>query len=61
MPLELDHVFCMVNDLDQASERLERDRWVLDAGTVHAGQGTRNRRLAWQGQFLELLTVTDRD
>jgi Glyoxalase-like domain len=57
--LELDHVFCMVTDPGQASERLEHDGWVLDAGQVHRGQGTCNRRLAWPKQFFELLWVTD--
>jgi glyoxalase-like protein len=57
--LELDHIVCMVDDLDQPSRVLERDGWVLDAGTVHVGQGTRNRRLAWPDHHLELLCVTD--
>jgi Glyoxalase-like domain len=47
----------MVDDLDQAACRLERLGWVLDAGSVHRGQGTRNRRLAWPEQYLELLCV----
>jgi hypothetical protein len=49
----------MVDDLGEASRRLERDGWVLDAGTVHDGQGTRNRRLAWPEHHLELLCVVD--
>ena len=57
--LELDHVFCMVGDPAQAAPALERDGWVLDAGQAHRGQGTRNRRLAWSGQYLELLWLTD--
>lgn len=57
--LELDHIVCMVDDLDQPSRVLERDGWVLDAGTVHVGQGTRNRRLAWPDHHVELLCVTD--
>jgi hypothetical protein len=57
--LELDHIFCMVDDLDQTAHRLERDGWVLDPGTVHVGQGTRNRRLPWSEQYLELLCVID--
>jgi Glyoxalase-like domain len=59
MALELDHIVCMVDDLDQPSRVLERDGWVLDAGTVHVGQGTRNRRLACPEHHLELLCVTD--
>lgn len=57
--LELDHVVCVVDDLDRPSRVLERAGWVLDAGTVHVGQGTRNRRLAWPEHHLELLCVTD--
>jgi hypothetical protein len=57
--LELDHVFCLVTDPDQAGRRLEEDGWVLDAGRSHRGQGTRNRRLVWPGQYFELLWVTD--
>ncbi len=58
--LELDHVFCIVTDPDTAARRLEEDGWVLDAGQAHRGQGTRNRRLVWPGQFLELVWMTDR-
>ena len=59
--LELDHVFCIVADPDQAARRLEADGWVLDAGQVHRGQGTRNRRLVWPEQFFELVWVADMD
>jgi Glyoxalase-like domain len=57
--LELDHVFCMVSDPVEAVRRLEDDGWVLDAGQAHRGQGTRNRRLRWSGQFFELIWVID--
>lgn len=50
----------MVDDLVEASRRLEHDGWVLDPGSVHTGQGTRNRRLAWPEHHLELLCVVDR-
>ncbi|MBV9193631.1 MAG: VOC family protein [Solirubrobacterales bacterium] len=59
--LELDHVFCVVADPGLAARRLEDDGWVLDAGQAHRGQGTRNRRLVWPGQFFELVWVTDVD
>jgi Glyoxalase-like domain len=59
--LELDHVFCLVTDPGPAARRLEEDGWVLDAGQVHPGQGTRNRRLVWNEQFFELLWVVDAD
>jgi Glyoxalase-like domain len=57
--LELDHVFCMVSDPGQLAGRLEEDGWILDDGRRHRGQGTRNRRLVWAEQFLELLWVID--
>jgi hypothetical protein len=59
MTLELDHVFCMVAADGDAASRLEAAGWLLDAGIAHAGQGTRNRRLAWPEQYLELLWVAD--
>jgi hypothetical protein len=59
MTLELDHIFCMVAADGDAASRLEAAGWLLDAGTAHAGQGTRNRRLAWPEQYLELLWVAD--
>ena len=58
-PLELDHVLCMVDDLDRAAAELEANGWLLDRGTVHTGEGTRNRRLLWPDQHLELLCVVD--
>ncbi|HET9516218.1 MAG TPA: VOC family protein [Actinoplanes sp.] len=59
--LELDHLVCLVDDLDAPSRTLQRAGWVLDSGTIHIGQGTRNRRLAWPEHHLELLCVTDED
>lgn len=58
MTLELDHIFCMVDRLDQVARRLQRDGWPLDGGTIHEGEGTRNRRLLWPEHHLELLWVT---
>jgi hypothetical protein len=59
MWLELDHIVCMVDDLDRIAARLEQDLWPLDAGVTHPGEGTRNRRLLWPEQHLELLSVVD--
>jgi hypothetical protein len=59
MTLELDHVFCMVAPDRSAARRLEAAGWLLDAGTEHPGQGTRNRRLAWADCYFELLWVSD--
>jgi Glyoxalase-like domain len=57
--MELDHVFCMVTSDDDWAARLAAAGWRLDAGSTHAGQGTRNRRLRWAGCYLELLWVHD--
>jgi hypothetical protein len=59
MGLKLDHLFCMVPPDGEAARRVEAAGWPLDAGSAHAGQGTRNRRHAWGQQYLELLWVTD--
>jgi hypothetical protein len=58
--LELDHVFCMVGDLDEVAGRVEDAGWTLDSGSVHSGQGTRNRRLVWPERYLELVAITNR-
>ena len=59
--LELDHVFGMVAEPEEAVARLNADGWVLDAGTTHPRQGTRNRRLLWRGMFFELVWVINGD
>jgi hypothetical protein len=59
MTLQLDHLLCMVAPDGKAARNLEEAGWLLDAGTVHAGQGTRNRRLAWADCYLELLWIAD--
>jgi hypothetical protein len=55
--LELDHVFCIVSQPEQTARWLEHHGWMLDDGQIHRGQGTRNRRLIWAEQFLELIWV----
>src|SRR4051795_11594990 len=57
--LELDHVFCMVPPAGDWARQLSERGWVLDAGTRHEAQGTRNRRLVWAGQYLELVWIED--
>ncbi|MGY1616314.1 VOC family protein [Geodermatophilus sp. SYSU D00691] len=59
--LELDHVFCMVDPAEPWPERLAAGGWTLDSGSAHPAQGTRNRRLSWGEQYLELVWVEDRD
>lgn len=61
MALTFDHVFCLVDDLDQTAARINDAGWTTDAGSAHPGQGTRNRRVAWPEHYLELLCVVDRD
>jgi len=58
--LELDHVFCVVGDLNEVASRVENAGWILDSGSAHSGQGTRNRRLVWPERYLELVGITDR-
>ena len=55
--LELDHVLCMVTAEDPWAVQLDAAGWELDAGTAHPGQGTRNRRLIWAEQYLELAWI----
>ena len=57
--LRLDHVFCFVDDPDDAVARIEAAGYALDAGITHPGQGTRNRRLIFAEQYLELIWVHD--
>jgi hypothetical protein len=57
--LRLDHVFCFVADPAEAVARIEAAGWELDAGITHPGQGTRNRRLIFAEQYLELIWVHD--
>jgi len=61
MGLELDHVFSFVDPAEaEACARAEAAGWVLDAGIEHEGQGTRNRRLWFDEQYLELLWISSR-
>jgi hypothetical protein len=57
--LELDHVFCLVPGDGDWAARLAAGGWSLDAGTVHDGQGSRNRRLVFAHQYLELVWLHD--
>jgi hypothetical protein len=49
----------MLSEPGQTARRLQDDGWMLDEGQAHRGQGTRNRRLIWAEQFLELIWVID--
>jgi hypothetical protein len=41
------------------AQRLAGAGWSLDEGTAHPGQGTRNRRLIFAANYLELVWVAD--
>ncbi len=58
LTLEFDHVFCMVGDPEFVASRVEDAGWMLDSGSVHPGQRTRNRRLVWSEGYLELVGIT---
>jgi len=57
--MEIDHVFCFVDPQGDWASRLEAVGLSLDAGMHHDGQGTRNRRCAFDGTYLELLWIDD--
>ena len=52
-------MFCLIDNLEPAAISVESAGWIHDAGSVHTGQGTRNQRLVWREQYLELLWVSD--
>ncbi len=60
MSLEVDHFFCFVSQEGEWLAAIERAGLLLDEGTEHAGQGTRNRRLPFSQQFLELIWLSSR-
>jgi hypothetical protein len=59
--LELDHVFCFAVPDEGWLERARGAGFVLDDGIEHQGQGTRNRRLWFDEQYLELVWISSRD
>ncbi len=59
-PLEVDHFFCFVQPEGEWLNALNGAGWVLDAGSEHVGQGTTNRRLPFEHQFLELIWLSSR-
>lgn len=60
--IRIDHVVYAVRDLDRAAERF-RDELGLGsvAGGRHAGWGTGNRIVPLGEQYVELISVVDRD
>jgi len=58
--LELDHVIAVVDDLDEASARLDRTHGLSSArGGRHVGHGTGNRIVPLGATYLELMAVVD--
>ncbi len=59
MTLELDHVFSFIEPSPVWEAALAAVGLVVEAGTYHHGQGTRNRRVCFRAQYLELVWVSD--
>ena len=60
--LRIDHVVRAVRDLDDAADRWEREHGLSSIpGGVHPRWGTANRILPMGRDYLELMTVVDRD
>ena len=55
--MELDHVIVCVAGPDAVAPLFPG--FVLDAGTRHIGQGTRNRRVVFARNYVEVLWVDD--
>jgi Glyoxalase-like domain len=58
--LEIDHIFCMVPDDGPWRAALTNAGFLLDGGTVHGDQGTRNQRVAFAQRYLELVWLSSR-
>ena len=56
--MHIDHLFCFVDPSGDWAERAQEAGFVLDEGIEHAGQGTRNRRLWLEDQYLELIWIS---
>ena len=60
--IAIDHVVMVVDDLDEASDRLYRVHGLASiAGGRHAGHGTANRIVPLGESYLELMSVIDGD
>jgi hypothetical protein len=55
MNLELDHIFCFFDPLLPEVEVLEREGFILTSGRRHVGQGTANRSIMFESNYLELI------
>ncbi len=62
MRLEIDHVIVRVEDLDRAEERFHGEFGLASvAGGQHPGHGTANRIIPLGDNYLEMVSVVDRD
>jgi hypothetical protein len=60
MALAIDHLFCFVDPAADWAERARRAGFAMDDGIEHVGQGTRNRRIWFPDQYLELVWLSSR-
>ena len=57
MSLELDHIFCFCDPLLPEVEILESEGFILTSGRKHEGQGTANRSIMFESNYLELIFI----
>lgn len=55
MSLEIDHVFCFCDPTLPEVKILEENGFILSSGKIHQGQGTANRAVVFESNFLELI------
>jgi hypothetical protein len=55
MSLELDHLFCFCDPQLPEAVVLETEGFVLTSGRKHVGQGTANRSVMFDSNYLELI------
>src|SRR5262245_3649442 len=61
MLTRIDHVMICVPDLQQGIDTYTRLGFTVSPGGVHTGQGTHNAIAFHEEDYLELLSVRDRD
>ena len=55
MSLEIDHIFCFCDSTLSEVQILESNGFVLTTGRKHQGQGTANRSVVFEANYLELI------
>lgn len=61
MSLELDHIFCFCEPALSEVKVLEDAGFILTSGRKHQGQGTANRSVLFQSNYLELIYLDSQD